>query len=357
MESTKIAPSGYNFEKIVDILIKLGLLFLLVMWCFDILRPFVLILIWAGVIAIAIYPIHLKVMKLFRGRRTLSIIVVTLAMLSIIIIPSGMIIYSLYDGINHIRELYIAGKPLIPPPGANTASWPTFAKPIIDFWQLASENLQEAVVKYSDQLKGIAAWLFVTLTGIGKGILLFNVSIIIAGVLLAYSGSSISASRRISEKIAGKSGVEYTRVTVITIRNVIKGILGVAFIQATMAGLGFFIAGVPFAGLWTVLVLILAIVQIGGGPIAIPIAIYMFSVTDVTTATILAIWLLITIVSDNVLKPILLGRNAPAPMLVIFLGAIGGFIYNGFIGLFLGAVVLTLGYKLFMVWLGSENKA
>jgi predicted PurR-regulated permease PerM len=130
---------------------------------------------------------------------------------------------------------------------------------------------------------------------------------------------------------------------------VVKGILGVAIIQTTMAALGFFIAGVPFAGLWTILCLILAIIQIGVGSIAIPVVIYMFSVSDTTTAIILAIWLGITLLADNILKPILLGRNAPAPMLVIFLGSIGGFIYNGFIGLFLGAIVLTIEYKLFLM--------
>jgi len=122
-----------------------------------------------------------------------------------------------------------------------------------------------------------------------------------------------------------------------------------------MCGLGFFIAGVPFAGLWTVFSLIFAIIQVGAGPVAIPVAIYMFSVADTKTAVVLAIWLAITLVSDNVLKPILLGRGAPAPMLVIFLGAIGGFIYNGFLGLFLGAVILTIGYKLFMTWLDSTS--
>ena len=173
--------------------------------------------------------------------------------------------------------------------------------------------------------------------------------------MLVYSESSVDVSKKIFYKLAGKNGDEFSSIAVVTIRNVVKGILGVAFIQSTMAGIGFFVAGVPFAGLWTVLCLILAIVQVGVGPIAIPIAIYTFSVADTTTATILAIWLVLTLLSDNILKPILLGRNAPAPMLVIFIGSIGGFIYNGFIGLFLGAVILTLGYKLFIAWLNTEN--
>ncbi|MBC7845425.1 MAG: AI-2E family transporter [Flavobacterium sp.] len=346
---------SFNFEKIVDTLIRLGVLSLLLMWCFDILRPFVLILIWAIVIAIAIYPIHTILVKIFRGRRILAGIVLTLFLLSLILIPSGLIMYSLYEGINHFRELFNTGKPLIPPPAGSTANWPSIAKPIIDIWQLASDNLQETIVKYSNQIKVYGSFLLLALAGVGKGLLSFIVSIIIAGFLLIYADSSAEVTHKIFTKLAGKNAENFTEISVITIRNVVKGILGVAVIQTTMAGLGFFIAGVPFAGLWTILCLILAIIQVGVGPIAIPVAIYMFSVSDTTTAVILAIWLGITLLADNVLKPILLGRNAPAPMLVIFLGAIGGFIFNGFIGLFLGAIILTIGYKLFMMWLETEN--
>jgi predicted PurR-regulated permease PerM len=355
MGVSKINSSAFKFETIVDTLIRLGVLAMLLMWCFDILKPFVLILIWAVVIAIAIYPVHKFFVKFFRGKKILAVIVLTLFMLSIIIVPSGMIMYSLYEGINHFRELFNAGEPLIPPPGGNTANWPSIAKPIVEFWQLASDNLQETILKYSDQIKEYGTILLLALAGAGKGILSFIVSIIIAGFLLIYADSSAAVTQKIFRKLVGENSENFATITVLTIRNVVKGILGVAVIQATMAGIGFFIAGVPFAGLWTILCLILAIVQVGVGPIAIPVAIYMFSVSDTTTAVILSIWLGITLLMDNILKPILLGRNAPAPMLVIFIGSIGGFIYNGFIGLFLGAIILTIGYKLFMTWLDTEN--
>ncbi|MBA4318753.1 MAG: hypothetical protein C0412_10160 [Flavobacterium sp.] len=357
MEPTNTNSISYNFEKIVDTLIRLGVLSLLLMWCFDILKPFVLILVWAIVIAIAIYPVHKFFVKIFRGRKILAVIVLTLFMLSVIIIPSGLIMYSLFEGVNHFRELFKAGEHLIPPPGGNTANWPVIAKPIVDFWQLASDNLQDAVLKYSDQIKEYGSILLLALAGFSKGILSFIVSIIIAGVLLIYSDSSEVVTKKIFKKLVGAHNENFTSIIVLTIRNVVKGILGVAIIQTTMAALGFFIAGVPFAGLWTILCLILSIIQVGVGPIAIPVAIYMFSVSDTTTSVSLAIWLGITLLADNVLKPILLGRNAPAPMLVIFLGAIGGFIYNGFIGLFLGAIVLTIGYKLFMMWLNTETES
>lgn len=352
MESLKTKP---DFNNLVESLIKILALSFLMIWCFLILQPFLLILVWAAVIAIAIHPLLGMFIKLFRGRKALAVVMLTISMLSIVIVPSSLIVYSLYDGLGYIREAYDSGSHIIPPPGETTKDWPQVAQPIVEFWKLASDNLQGALLKYADQAKEIGKWVFGTLAGVGKGILLFCASIIIAGVLLAYADSLEKVSKDIFQKLAGNKGSEFTEVTVMTVRNVIKGILGVAFIQATMAGAGFFVAGVPFAGLWTVLCLILSIVQIGAGPIAIPIIIYMFSVSDVTTASILAIWLIITLVSDNVLKPILLGRNAPAPMLVIFLGAIGGFIFNGFLGLFLGAVILTLGYKLFLVWLEHSN--
>lgn len=355
MESQNTNSGSYKFEKIVDTLIRLGVLSLILMWCLDILKPFILILVWAIVIAVAIYPVHTFFSKIFKGRNILSSIVLISIMLSLILIPSGLIMYSLYEGINHFRELFDSGQPLIPPPGGSTANWPTIAKPIVEFWQLASENLQETIVKYSDEIKIYGSFLLLGLAGVGKGIATFVASIIIAGVLLIYADSSSEVTHKIFRKLVGKNGDNFADISVLTIRNVVKGILGVAFIQTAMAGLGFFMAGVPFAGLWTILCLILAIIQVGIVPIAIPVAIYVFSVANPTTSIILAIWLGITLTIDNVLKPILLGRNAPAPMLVIFLGAIGGFIYNGFLGLFLGAIILTIGYKLFLIWLDTET--
>jgi predicted PurR-regulated permease PerM len=342
------------FEKLVDIIIRLVVLLFLIGWCFTILRPFVLILIWAAVIAIAIYPLYIIFIKIFR-KRALASVVLTILMLSILIVPSWLVTQSLFEEVSHLRELNKAGQLTIPPPGENTANWPSIAKPIVDFWRLASENLQSALAQYSSQLKAAGVWLLSAVAGIGTGLLQFVVSIVIAGILLAYSTSVGKAATEIFIKLAGKNGEHFAATTVTTVRSVVKGILGVAVIQATMAGLGFFIAGVPYAGVWTVACLFFAIIQVGAGPVAIPIMIYMFTATDTLTAVLLAIWLVITLISDNILKPLLLGRGAPAPMLVVFLGAIGGFITSGFLGLFLGAVILTIGYKLFMTWLESPQ--
>jgi predicted PurR-regulated permease PerM len=140
-----------------------------------------------------------------------------------------------------------------------------------------------------------------------------------------------------------------------TIRNVVKGVLGVAVAQTAIAGVGLFAIGIPFAGLWCFVGLILAIVQIGVGPVLIPAIIYAYGTHEVLPATLFLGWSILAMISDNVLKPILLGRNAPVPLLVVFLGAIGGFIANGFLGLLLGPVILSLAYNLFVSWLKSEQ--
>ena len=341
----------FKFESIVETLIRIGVLVLLLGWCSDILSPFLIILVWGGIIAIAVYPVFSAMRKLFRGKTILTAVILTLIMLSVLVIPSWMVIESLFDGIAYLKVSYESGQALIPPPGESVANWPAFTQPFVRFWEDASKNIGQVMRDNSEQIKKIALWIFGAFSNFSQGLLQFVASIIIAGVLFVYSTAIHTSSKKIFVKLAGSYGESFSEISVATIRNVVKGILGVAVIQATMAGIGFFAAGIPFAGLWTILSLILAIIQVGAGPVVIPVIIYSYSTDSVLSATLLTIWLTITLISDNVLKPVLLGRNAPAPMLIIFLGAIGGFISHGFIGLFLGAVILTLAYKLFETWI------
>ena len=121
-------------------------------------------------------------------------------------------------------------------------------------------------------------------------------------------------------------------------------------------GIGFILAGVPYAGVWALIVMILAILQLPPLIVILPVVIYLFSANSTLFASLWTVYLLLAGASDNILKPILLGKGAPVPMLVIFLGVIGGFMLSGFIGLFTGAIILSLGYKLFITWLDGDDK-
>ncbi len=335
----------------IEVALRLGLLAALLFWCLAILKPFIPLLIWGVIIAVTLFPFFNALNKRLKNRSGLTATLLVVFLLTIIIIPCVLLADSLLDGIRHLRETYQQEGSLIPPPDERVQSWPAFAKPVVDLWRLAATSTQTFVTQYREQLQDIAKWVFKALTGVGVGILEFMVAVIIAGVMLAYAKSGGDAAERVFIRLIGKRGQEFVRLTETTIRQVVKGILGVAIIQTIMASLGFFIAGVPLAGLWAVLCLIMAIIQIGVGPIVIPIIIYVWSTASTLTAILFTVWCIIVLTIDNVLKPWLLGKGAPVPMLVIFLGAIGGFVATGFVGLFLGAVILSLTYKLALEWM------
>ena len=346
-----------HVTKAIEITIRIGVLIFLVSWCFQILSPFFSPIIWGLIIAVTEYPVYHKLKTKLKGRKKLPAFLITLTLLVLLALPSWLLADSLIEAIQHLKGVYENEHLLIPDPDELTKTWPSFTQPLIDIWKLASENISAALAKFAPEIKTAGAWLLSALAGTGVGILQFILSIIIAGVFLVYSESGGDAIRRIFTKLAGLKGHDLANLSEITIRNVVKGILGVAFIQAFLAGIGFFIAGVPLAGLWTLFCLIFAIIQIGISPVAIVVVIYMYSTADTLTATLLMIWLILVTLADNFLKPILLGRGAPVPMLVVFLGSLGGFVANGFIGLFLGAVILSLGYTLFLQWIEDEVQA
>jgi predicted PurR-regulated permease PerM len=183
------------------------------------------------------------------------------------------------------------------------------------------------------------------------------VAIVIAGVLLAHAEAGTRIAYAIATRFAGERGADFAGLAEATVRSVTRGILGVSIIQSLLAGVGFMVMGIPGAGLWALLCLLLSVVQIGILPITVPIVIYVFSTADTVSAVIFLVWSIFVGTIDNILKPILLGRGVQVPMAVIFIGAIGGFISEGIIGLFVGSVVLVLGYKLFLAWLDAPPDA
>ncbi|HUL13800.1 MAG TPA: AI-2E family transporter, partial [Methylococcaceae bacterium] len=142
-----------------------------------------------------------------------------------------------------------------------------------------------------------------------------------------------------------------------TIRAVASGVIGIACVQALLLGAGFILVGIPAAGILALLVLVLGIVQVPAAVVALPTIFYVFYSNDSTTVAVMfAVYTLVAGSVDNILKPLVLGRGVDAPMPVILLGALGGMASRGIIGLFLGSVLLALGYQLFMAWVYRENE-
>lgn len=337
--------------KSLEVTIKVGLVVGLIAWCFIILKPFLMLTLWGIILAVAIYPLFSWIRLKLGNRAKIAAILVTVLLLLTILIPVFLLGGSLADAVSYLKDTLMGGGGLIPPPGEYVKEWPLIGPTVYEQWHHASVNLTEVAREYQSQLMIGLSWFLSAMTNAGLGILMFIASILISGVFLVFADSGVEATRMISVRLLGERGIDTVANAETTIRNVARGILGVAFIQAFLAGIGFLVAGIPGAGLWALISFVLAIVQIGIGPVVICVLIYAFLKLSTITAILLLIWCAPLLVIDNVLKPILLGRGAPVPMLVIFLGAIGGFIGFGTIGLFVGAVVLSLGYNLFLLWL------
>ncbi len=335
----------------IDIAIRIGVIALLIGLCFSILRPFISPVMWAIILAIALYPAFRKLSGILGGRAKLASAIIAAVMLLVIILPSIQMVSSLVSGTRYINERIQRNEIKVPPPPDSIESWPLIGKSLKREWHEASENLKATLTRFQPQLRAMSLWLLKSAMGTAVGLVQFALSIIIAGVLMANARGSGNMARDLFVRLAGERGADFADISKKTVRNVVKGILGVAIIQALLAGIGFLIAGVPAAGVWAFVCLFLAIIQIGILPVVIPVIIYMFSSADTFTAGLLTTWLILVSLLDNFLKPILLGHGALVPMLVIFLGAIGGFLSMGFVGLFIGAVVLSIGFKLFRVWL------
>jgi predicted PurR-regulated permease PerM len=340
-------------KQIVEILIRMAVLIVLLFYCFEILLPFFMPVLWAVIIAVAVFPIHHKLQKKLGGRERLSAAIVTLAILSFIFIPAGFFISSISHTIIDFKNQAEAGIIHLDQPNELIKTWPIIGEPLYEFLKNASGSLTNIFQKYQLEILTIAKTVMFGIVGSGVTFLKVIFSIIIAGVLLSTKGA-LETTHKIFQRIAGKKGPEFVNLTTNTIRSVVKGVIGVAVIQTLLAGAGFFLAGVPHAGILALIALILAIIQIGPAIVIIPVIIYLFTTGNSLFAGLWTAYFVLVMFSENILKPFLLSKGAPVPTIVIFLGVLGGFFLSGFIGLFTGAIMLSIGYKVFLVWMHDQ---
>jgi len=275
----------------------------------------------------------------------------TLLMLIALITPTLALVDTLVEGSQHLAQEFGDGNIEIPLPQKQVAGWPIIGKSLSKFWTQASGNLTAVLDRFKPQIKAVSKWLLGAAASAGFAVLSFVLAIAISGVVLVNADKGERVAERIFIRLAGDLGDAYLSLTKSTIRSVAQGILGVALIQTMLAGLGFLVAGIPAAGVLAVLALFLCIVQLGPTLVLLPTVIYMFMTADQLPAFAFLAWCIFVALIDNVLKPLLLGRGVNVPMLVVFLGAIGGFLSMGIIGLFVGSIVLVLGYTLLIAWL------
>jgi len=355
MSDSATASNPIGFDQTALTALRLGLLLLIVYWCYRIVAPFIPLILWGAIIAVTIYPLHRRLAARIGNRVKLSATLMTLLGLLVLTAPVVILTESLVDSSMELAANISEGSVQVPPPPESVGEWPVVGKKLHSGWSLASENLDTAVQRFGPQLEALRHRLIATAGGAGAAFLQLFFSIIVSGVFLAASESSLKGTRSVIHWLIAERGPELLHLTETTVRSVARGVLGVAIIESVLAAIGMIVAGVPAAGFWTFLLLVLSIIQIPPMLVLIPMAIYVLSASEPFAATVFIILSTLVVAVDTFLKPVLLGRAADAPMLVVLIGAIGGMMLAGIVGLFVGAVVLVLGWEILQYWLEGDD--
>lgn len=341
-------------KKPIDVYIKIVILSILLIWSYLIVKPFITIIVWSALVGVALYPFYNKVIKLFKGKKkglVTSLFIIIL--LAIIIVPTINLTKSVISSSLDFKESFESGTLKIPPPAETVKEWPLIGNKTYNAWSQASTNIESFIVTYKDQLSDFLGSLFSSFTGLMGSVFLALFSLIFAGVFMLSAESGYSTSVKFANRLKEGKGEELITMIVNTIRSVVKGILVVAIIQAALSYIGFVVIGLEWAAFFALLVLIFAIIQLPPIIAMIPAIAIVFSTSASTPAIIFTIYAIIVSMSDSFLKPILLGKGLQTPMLVILIGALGGMIFMGMLGLFIGPVVLAIVHQLYNAWVSE----
>lgn len=335
----------------IDVVLPIALVLLLAGACVTLLAPFSGLILWSLVFAICFAPLRARLMRygLSSGRAAL---VLGLGLSLLILVPLGIAATNAASMVPDLVAVAKGNGIHVPAPAPAVRDWPIVGERVFALWSEAASNMPAFLKDVGPQLRKAAAWaagqagsLAVTLIGLVA-------ALVIAAILLAGWERNTRAGEKLLGRLTGDParGVELSKLISQTVRSVALGVVGVAFIQALLVGSAFFVYGMPGAGVLSLIVFFFGIVQVPVLIVTLPALLWAWTTLDTAAAGIMTVWLLIGGVSDGFLKPLLLGRGLEVPMPVILLGVIGGMLVYGLVGLFVGPVLLAVGYVLLLEW-------
>ncbi|AHG46696.1 membrane protein [Rhizobium leguminosarum bv. trifolii CB782] len=339
-----------SIETRVSDLVRLGIIALFAYWSFRLVAPFALIVIWSAILAIAMFPLHAMLARVLGNRPIISSTIIVIACLLLVIAPLSLVAVNFADAAQDLITRLRTDSFALPTAPQGIREWPVVGERVYGAWNQIASNLAASITKFQAPLREIAGVVVTKLASIGAGLLGFIVSVVLSGFLMATGERLSSIVAALANRVAGDRGVGFAKLAATTVRNVSRGVIGVAFLQTLLCGLCFVIFGLPARGALTFAVFILCVMQIGPGLVLIPAVIWAWFSWPVSTS--LAFTLIATPITllDNVLKPLLMARGLTTPMPVILIGVIGGTLSYGLLGLFLGPIVLSVFYELLRTW-------
>jgi predicted PurR-regulated permease PerM len=344
-------------DSLVVLAIRLVCLGLLGYWTLLIIRPFLTIMIWSAIIAVALYPVFYWLSAKLYGYRALAAFAITLVSLLLMLGPVTWLGLSLADSVRTLMAQLGEGTIVLPRPPEAIKDWPLIGNKAYETWDLASTNLRALLTQAVPYLKPVGGTLLGAAGSFGVNLLKFIAATIISGFLFIPGPALVESIKNILRHLAGARGAMFVDMTGATVRTISRGIIGVAVLQALLAGIGLIIAGVPASGLISFLVLLLGIIQVGPSVILLPLVIWSWFAMDATSAVLFSLYMIPVNLLDNVLRPLVMAKGLGTPIWIILLGVFGGTIAHGMIGLFVGPVILSIAWQLIALWTRSELMA
>ncbi|GEN23255.1 AI-2E family transporter [Halomonas cupida] len=343
---------------LIEALVRIGLIVFLVVMCVRIFAPFANLMIWGLVLAIALAPVHQRLARRLGGRQGRASTLLVVIILLLLGVPTVLLGISFADHLHGLYSAFTDQTFAIPPPRPAVAEWPLVGERLYSAWQAAANNLPALLEQNQELLRDMGRRALGAATNTAGSLLELFAALIIGAVMMAYAEPGSRALGRIFSRVTDpERGPQLQRLSTATVRSVAIGVIGVAFIQALLLGVGFLLAGIPAAGVLALIALFTGILQLPALLISLPVIGYLWWLGDGSTTMniIFTIYLILAGMIDNVLKPLLLGRGVDAPMLIVLLGAIGGMLTGGLVGLFIGGVLLAVSYRLFMEWIETDE--
>jgi predicted PurR-regulated permease PerM len=336
----------------IEFAVGLSLLALLVVGCLLVVRPFLTALLWAVILSYTTWPLYLRLLARLGGHAGLASLLMTILVATVLVVPLAVLGATLAEHVASVaevaRELLAQG---VPEPPDWAGKIPLVGDELQRYWaNLAHEGktLTAALGPYVGRARD---WMLQSGATLGRGVLELALSVLVC--FFVYRDGQAAAERlhAAAERFAGGRARHLLEVAGSTTKSVVYGIIGTAIVQAALAALGFWIAGVPGTLLLGFLTFVLSLIP-GGPPLVwVPVTVWLLYVDRPGWGLFMAIWGFFSISGvDNVLRPYLISRESRLPILLVFLGVVGGVLAFGFIGIFLGPTLLALGFTLLKEW-------
>jgi predicted PurR-regulated permease PerM len=356
MVLTPDAEKAYS-HALLDVLIRAGLIVILAVICYWVFSPFLSLMAWAVILAITLYPLQRWLKARLGNKDGRAATLIVLLGIAVLLVPIYLLGTSIAASVQGTIATVRSGDFHVPPPAPSVAELPVIGESLHAVWSQAATDLTGLMQQHGPQIREMGMTMVGKLAGFGLGLLLFIVALIIAGIFMAWGEAGHRSAVEVFSRIAGpERGPNIATLCTSTIRAVAQGVIGIAFIQMILVGAGFILMDVPGAGILALAVLFLGIIQAPATLITVPVIALVLSTQGANTGTIIfSIYVFIAGLVDNVLKPLLLGRGVDVPMPVVLIGALGGMVAGGVIGLFIGPVILAVGYQLFWQWVREKN--